>query len=72
MKIKTKKDGNFFMLQLNGTTLQGVWRRCGNGQTWYESDTFGREYTTLTEAKQHTEQLAKEGYFGKTFKEASA
>jgi hypothetical protein len=52
--IKTVKHGNFLMLQYNGNTLQGVWKRSRKGRTLYESDTFGRWYTSMREAKEHT------------------
>lgn len=63
-QIKTKRDGNFVMLQLRGTTLQGLWRESSRGTTNYKSDTFGRRYKTVREAKEHAAKLASEGYFG--------
>lgn len=68
MDIKTKRDGNFIMLQLDGNTLQGIWKRSFRGEVYYESDTFGRSYKTITEAKNHTRELAVDGYFGDSAK----
>ena len=64
MEITTKRDGSFIMLQMNGTTLQGVWVRSHKGKKYFQSDTFGREYASLAEAKKHTQDLAEAGYWG--------
>lgn len=63
--IKTKRENNFFMLQVCGNTIQGIWKK----QHGYTSDTFSTVYPTITEAKQHTAKLLQEGYFGEVFKE---
>lgn len=68
-KIKTKWDNDFCLLQLQGNTLQGIWRKSNRGQVYYKSDTFTCEYKTITEAKEHTATLAKEGYWGEHIKQ---
>ena len=68
-KVLHKREGNFVMLQVNGTTLQGLWRELTGerNRIYYRSDTFGRQYGSLSEAKEHTLELAKEGHFGEVF-----
>ena len=75
-KIKSVWDKStwpwYVTLQVNGTTLQGLWyhksyggRGVGIGSSsHYMSDTFGKRYESMAEAKEHTMQLAKEGYWG--------
>lgn len=64
-KIKSKRDGNFIMLQVKGNTIQGIWKR----QHGYTSDTFNRVYFTIKEAKQHTAKLLIENHFGSIFRD---
>ena len=65
--IKTArcKLTGFIMLQLNGTTLQGLWRKSYG----YKSDTFNRQYKTILDAKVHTAYLVNMQYFGECFTE---
>lgn len=76
-KIQTKWDGDYASLQVNGTTLQGVWRRrtyTGRGfigaSVFYDSDTFARRYTSIAEARAHTLDKAKQGYWGEAIQKA--
>ena len=64
-QIKTVKHYNMLLLQVNGNTVQGLWRRNVNGFARYESDTFPIEYKTIREAKEHIFKLILEKYWWK-------
>ena len=69
MKIKTKRERHIdgIMLQLNGNTLQNIYRKRRSGQTWYESDRFSTTYDTITQAKHKTHEMALAGHFGEPY-----
>jgi hypothetical protein len=62
------------MLRYKNNTLQGIWRRTHGGYVYYVSDTFSKNYETITEAKKHTLIVCKEKMeeidtFNKSFEE---
>ena len=68
MKITTKRQKYFtndIMLQIDGRTLQSIERKRDRFGTYYKSDTFGKTYNTITEAKKHTLELYIDGYFNR-------
>jgi len=81
-KIKSVWDKSswpwYVMLQVNDTTLQGLWFNKSHGgrgvgigsSSYYTSDTFSNQYDSMAEAKEHTMQLAREGYWGEVIREA--
>ncbi len=56
---------NWIALQINGNTVAGIWKKKDKLGTYYESDTFGRMYKTIAEAKAHTLEMAKAGRWGR-------
>lgn len=64
MKLKTRHLHGNILIQANGTTLQGIFKK---HDSW-NSDTFSTRYQTIGQAKRDTAVKARAGYFGEVFK----
>ena len=73
MLVKSKRQDGYsgdtaIGITINGSVVMNIFPKTSRGGRYYESDRFGKTYTTITEAKEHVISMVKEGYFKGEYK----